>query len=92
MSYRPGSPCLAKENDIPVLDSPHDLTPIENLWRDLKHCFYLKFRALFSNPSTFQPSFEKYSTMIQECGYDQIPNRTPTPPRASFMINLVEQR
>jgi hypothetical protein len=44
-----------------------DLNPIENLWRDLKSRFYLKWRELRSAPSASQASVEIYKDMIKEC-------------------------
>jgi len=65
---------LLEENNIPVMKWPppsSDLNPIENLWRDLKHHFNLKFHELQSGPSTSKEAFETYSTLIQKCWYKQ---------------------
>ena len=65
---------LLEENNTPVMkwlpQSP-DLNPIENLGRDLKHHFYLKFHELQSSPSASKEAFEAYSTIIHKCWYAQ---------------------
>ena len=58
-------PTKHQQNHIPTTHLP-DLNPIENLWRDLKNRFYLKWRELRSSPSASQASVETYKAMCWE--------------------------
>ena len=64
---------LLQENNIPVMiqlaNSP-DLNLIKNLWKDLKHRFYLMWKELRSGRSASQASVKNYKTMIERCQYE----------------------
>jgi len=49
------------------LAQSHDLNPIENLWRELKKRFYLKWQATYTTPSASQDPYDQYCAVIQEC-------------------------
>ena len=62
-----------------------NLHPIENLWRELKTRFYLKWKETYTTPSASKDSYDKYTAMIQECwleiGSEFIKNLVESMPR-----------